>query len=134
VEDADRVLAASFMNLSAVADAISEAEDVLVVCAGKEDRFALDDALCAGNLIKKVVEGREVEVVLNDAGRVALELAAAYSVSTEFLRTTSAGAALADVGLARDLEHCASLDRYSFVPEMKERQIRVPGGLKGDSE
>ncbi len=130
VEGADRVLATCFMNLSAVGEAISKADDVMIVCAGKEDRFALDDTLCAGALIEKVVEGRESEVVLNDAGRVALELASAYSVSAEFLRSTAAGAALEAVGLDKDLELCASLDRYSFVPVMTERQISVPGGKK----
>jgi 2-phosphosulfolactate phosphatase len=130
VEGADRVLATCFMNLSAVGEAISKADDVMIVCAGKEDRFALDDTLCAGALIEKVVEGRESEVVLNDAGRVALELASAHSVSAEFLRSTAAGAALEAVGLDKDLELCASLDRYSFVPMMTEKQISVPGGKK----
>ncbi len=128
VEGADRVLATCFMNLSAVGEAISKLDDVLIVCAGKEDRFALDDTLCAGLLIKKVVEGRETEVDLNDAGRVALELASAHSVSAEFLRSTAAGAALETVGLGKDLELCASLDRYSFVPVMKEKQITIPNG------
>jgi 2-phosphosulfolactate phosphatase len=125
VEGADQILAACFMNLSAVAHALSEAEDVLVVCAGKEDCFSLDDALCAGKLIKTVVEGREAEVVLNDAGRVALEVASAYPVTADFLRSTAAGAALDTIGLGGDLELCASLDRYSTVPEMKERQIKL---------
>jgi len=127
VEGADRVLPACFMNLSAVGKTLSEAEDLLIVCAGREGRFALDDALCAGNLIKKVVEAKEAEAVLNDAGRVALELASAYPVTADFLRSTAAGAALKTVGLDGDLELCASLDRYSSVPEMKERQISLPG-------
>ena len=132
VEGAERVLATCFMNLSAVGEAISKSDDVLIVCAGKEDRFALDDTLCAGLLIKKVVEGRETEVDLNDAGRVALELASAHSVSAEFLRSTAAGAALETVGLGKDLELCASLDRYSFVPVMKEKQITIPNGKMED--
>lgn len=126
VAGAHRVLAASFLNLSAVAEALQESEELAIVCAGKEDRFALDDALCAGKLIAKVVAEREGDVTLNDAGRVVVELASSHEVSAEFLQSTAAGRALEGIGLAEDLEHCATLDRYSFVPEMKEKQIGLP--------
>jgi 2-phosphosulfolactate phosphatase len=132
VEDADRVLAACFMNLSAVAEAIAEAEEVVIVCAGRENRFALDDALCAGMLIQKITEDGEAEATLNDGGRVALDLASAHDVDADFLLTTAAGAALETIGLGGDLEHCAALDRYSFVPEMKEKQISIPKGKEKD--
>ena len=53
---ADRILAASFLNLGAVAetvtDAVAAGSPLVVVCAGKEDRFSLDDAVCAGALIR----------------------------------------------------------------------------------
>jgi 2-phosphosulfolactate phosphatase len=130
VAGAHRVLAASFLNLSAVAEALQGTEEVAIVCAGKEDRFALDDALCAGNLIEKLVAGEEADVTLNDAGRVALELSSSHEVSAEFLQSTAAGRALEAVGLEEDLEHCAALDRYSSVPEMKEKQIGLPGEKK----
>jgi 2-phosphosulfolactate phosphatase len=115
------------LNLTAVAEALSEADEVVIVCAGRENRFALDDALCAGMLIEQVVGEGETEVVLNDAARVALDLASAHDLSAAFLQTTAAGSALESIGLEGDLEHCAALDRYSFVPEMKERQIRISG-------
>ena len=47
-EAADRVIVAALMNLSAVAAAVSESEQVAFICAGKEGRFSLDDAVCAG--------------------------------------------------------------------------------------
>jgi len=126
VEGADRVLAASFMNLSAVAEALCGVASLVIVCAGRENRFSLDDALCAGMLIRSLQEGGEEEMVLNDAGRVAADLASKYTVDAEFLRSTAAGKALIEVGLDGDLELCASLDRHALVPEMRERRISIP--------
>ena len=125
-EGADRVIAASFVNLSAVAEALSGADSLVIVCSGRENRFSLDDALCAGVLVGRLDESEEGELELNDAARVVRDLALKYSVDAEFLRSTAAGKALIGVGLEGDLELCASLDRHSLVPEMRERKINVP--------
>jgi len=125
VEDAARVLAASFLNLSAVVGKMRDAERIAVVCAGKENRFSMDDALCAGLLLKRLKEVSGEDVTVNDAGRVVLDLADHYSPDEAFLRTTQAGQALEQIGMDGDLAFCASLDRYSIVPEMKERRIAL---------
>ena len=125
-EGADRVLAASFMNLSAVAKALDGVADLVIVCSGRENRFSLDDALCAGVLVQTLEKGLEEGLELNDAGRVVRDLASKYTVDADFLRSTAAGQALVKVGLEGDLDLCASLDRYSLVPEMRERRIKIP--------
>ncbi len=125
-EGADRVLAASFMNLSAVVEALEGVSSLVVVCAGRENRFSLDDALCAGALLNRLASASEKEMELNDAGRVALALPTLHPVTVEFLRSTAAGKNLVGVGLGEDLELCASLDRHSLVPEMKDRRITIP--------
>ena len=133
-DGADRVLAAAFMNLSAVAEALADTRDLVVICAGRENRFALDDALCAGMLVQRYLEktghepGSAGEAILNDAGRVVLDLAEKYTVDEMFLRSTMAGRALVAVGLEGDLALCADLDRHAFVPEMKDRRISLPTG------
>ncbi len=137
-EDADRILVASFLNLSAVVTALREVDELVIVCAGKEDRFSLDDALCAGMLIRKLKEGEGADlfhaaadgVGMNDGARVALDLARKYSPDAAFLETTAAGAALVEVDLASDLELVAVLDRHPLVPEMKERRIGLPDTKK----
>ena len=56
VAGAERVLVASFLNLSAVAAACADAERLAVVCAGREGRFSIDDAVCAGMLLGRLKE------------------------------------------------------------------------------
>lgn len=126
VEHADRVLVASFLNLSAVAGALAGVSDLLVVCAGRQDRFSLDDALCAGHLIRRILEERgEGELVLNDGAVVALDLAEKYEVDEAFLRTTMSGKALQAAGLDLDLTLCSNVDLHTVVPEMRERRIEL---------
>ncbi|MFH1764805.1 MAG: 2-phosphosulfolactate phosphatase, partial [Gemmatimonadota bacterium] len=124
--------AASFMNLSAVARALDGVTGLVIVCSGRENRFSLDDALCAGVLIQTLEEGREEELELNDAGRVVRDLASKYTVDVDFLRSTASGKALVQVGLEGDLDLCASLDRHPLVPEMRERKINIPPGQGQD--
>ena len=129
-EGAERVLAASLLNLSAVAEAVSGAERVVFVCAGKEGRFSLDDALCAGLILQSLAgEGDDRPSSswrLDDASRSALALAKVYDVAADLLRETAAGTALVEVGLEADLERCAEVDRYRLVPEMNDRMISLP--------
>lgn len=56
-QGAERVLAGSLLNLSEVTRALEGAAEVTFVCAGKEDRFSLDDALCAGWILRSLLEG-----------------------------------------------------------------------------
>jgi 2-phosphosulfolactate phosphatase len=124
---AERVMAGSFLNLSGVTRALEGEERLTLVCAGKDDRFSLDDALCAGRILRSVVEENGVDPELDDASRAVLALARGLEPDEEFLQATAAGAALVAVGLGDDLSVCAQMDRHSVVPEMHDRMIRLPG-------
>lgn len=49
-------LIASFLNATATAErVVRSATDVLILCAGREGRFSLEDAVCAGVIDRKSV-------------------------------------------------------------------------------
>ena len=125
-EGADRVLAASFLNLSAVVESLEGIQDLAVVCAGKENRFSMDDALCAGLILKALGARVGEDLAGNDGVRIVLDMAEKYVPDESFLRSTRAGQALVEIGMDLDLAFCASLDRHGIVPEMKERRIGLP--------
>ena len=126
--EAERILACAFTNLGAVADAVRREETLVVLCAGRQGRFSLEDAVCAGHLLLRLGAGPEGEVELNDAGRAVVALAEAITPNPAFLANTDGGTALADIGLEGDLEACGQLDRHEIVPEIRDQALTVKEG------
>lgn len=128
---ASRVVVGSLLNLSATAAAVADADELVVICAGREGVFSLDDAVCAGYVLKEIGVERGDGPELNDGARACLSFAEAFEPDAEFLARTAAGKALADVGLESDLPLCAAVDRHPLVAEMEDRSIRVVDGGGG---
>ncbi|MEX2467601.1 MAG: 2-phosphosulfolactate phosphatase [Gemmatimonadota bacterium] len=124
-EEGERLIACAFTNLGAVAETLRDATSVAILCAGREDRFSIEDALCAGTLIARLRGEPNFTAALNDASRAALALADSLQPDRTFLSETSAGRALVEVGLGDDLEICAHVDRHAIVPEMRDRAITL---------
>jgi 2-phosphosulfolactate phosphatase len=118
-----RVLPCAFTNLGSVAADIAEDEHVVIICAGREECFSLDDALCAGHLILRLIDRDEGEPDLNDASRAARAIASARKPTRPFLSLAAAGAAIIEIGLGDDLEVCCDVDRHDIVAEMKDQAV-----------
>lgn len=125
--EASRVLACAFTNLGAVADAIRGDDHVVVLCAGRLNRFSLDDALCAGHLLRRLGAGEPGGPEVNDASLAALMLAMVMEPTAERLGGMEAGRALIEIGLEGDLEVCAQVDRHAVVVEMKDQALMAGG-------
>ncbi|HKK92867.1 MAG TPA: 2-phosphosulfolactate phosphatase, partial [Longimicrobiales bacterium] len=80
VSEADRVFATSLVNLAATGRTLEGTDDVLIVCAGREGAFALEDAVCAGALIAEL--GGPEALDLDDGARAAYVLASRWPVDT----------------------------------------------------
>lgn len=127
-QEAARVLPCALTNLTAVATELASAELIAIVCAGQEDGFSLDDALCAGHLIQSILEDREdEELELNDASRAVRALAQARKPTRRFLSLAAAGKAVIEIGLEDDLAICADVDRHDIVVEMHDQTITRAG-------
>jgi 2-phosphosulfolactate phosphatase len=100
------VLLGSLLNLSAVARAVRE--DCVIVCAGFQGRFALDDAYCAGRIVELL--GGEV----TDAAKACGVLARAFPTAHEALLARTYG----PPGLEEDIRFCAQEDTIEVVPRL----------------
>lgn len=125
--DGSAVLAGSFLNLSALVSRLAGGESpVAVVCAGREGRFALEDVVCAGALVRGLRHADAGGAVLNDGAVAALELAATHMADLQrMLELTAAGRHLVEVGREEDLAFCASVDRTDVVPRFRDRKITL---------
>jgi 2-phosphosulfolactate phosphatase len=103
----DRVLLGSLLNLEAVAaEARRDGEDVLVVCAGFQAGFALDDAYCAGRIVELVGGER------TDAAKAAELVARSFPDAYEGLTARTYG----PPGLEEDIRFCARENVLDVVP------------------
>lgn len=125
--EGDRLLPCAFTNLGSVARAVAGDERLVVICAGRDDRFSLDDALCAGHLVERVMSCADGEHEINDAADAARALAGARDPSRAVLEATVGGAQLSGIGMQDDLDICAELDRHDIVAEMKDQAITAAG-------
>jgi 2-phosphosulfolactate phosphatase len=122
-QDGARLLACAFTNLGAIARAIATDPEIVVICAGRDKQFSLDDALCAGHLIAQVIEGTTGERDLNDAARAARMVASTRKPTKRFLAETWGGRAIIGIGLGDDLDICSDVDRHDLVAEMRNQAI-----------
>jgi 2-phosphosulfolactate phosphatase len=104
------VLLGSLLNLSAVARAVRD--DCVIVCAGFQGRFALDDAYCAGRIVQLL--GGEV----TDPAKACGILAGSFASAHEALLARTYG----PPGLEDDIRFCAQEDTIDVVPRL-ERMV-----------
>jgi 2-phosphosulfolactate phosphatase len=125
------VIVASYVNLSAarahLRRATRDGADVTIICAGRERHFSLEDATCAGRLVRAVAR-RRADVVLDDGARTCVLLDRRYGDRLDALFAESAhGRALAEAGFGEDLVACAAIDAHPVVPVYADRQITRAG-------
>jgi len=122
---ANEIVLGCFLNLSAVVTHVisSRAKKVAVLCAGNLGRLSLEDFVCGGYLVERIVSGTRATTVLNDGAVAARTLANAFGDVGEVLRSSSHGIHLAGLGFEDDLEFCSRIDRYGTVPIVTDGRI-----------
>jgi 2-phosphosulfolactate phosphatase len=127
VQGARDVVVASYVNFSAILAMLRAAarggSDLAIICAGRDRRFSLEDAACAGRYVRQIAK-RVPEIELSDAALACSMVDRRYGDDlTRLFQDSEHGKALVAAGFADDLSLCASLDAYSVVPVYSDRQI-----------
>jgi 2-phosphosulfolactate phosphatase len=129
-QGAAAIYPAAAVNLTVAAERAREAldgdQDILIVCAGRDGTFSLDDAYCAGRLVSAILGGTKPSRALNDAGLASLDLVRRYgSRWTRPLAYSQAGRELIRLGFRADLREAARVDAYPILPHFHERRITL---------
>lgn len=124
------VYPAAAANLSLAAEKAREAIDtdqqLLILCAGREGAFSLDDAYCAGRLAAAILGGTKPRRELNDAGLASLDLVRRYGRGWRRpLAYSRAGRELIRLGFGDDVRDAARLDAYPVLPQFHERRVTL---------
>ena len=130
---APHVFLGCFLNASAVVKKAYETAkasnmDVLFVCAGREEKFALDDAYCAGLLVSRLMGliASDEEFSLGDGAQAALGIFGYYRDDRRLLEMSGAGKAVIEIGLQEDLTFLMQRDLIDCVPELIRKDFPEP--------
>ncbi|WP_434750452.1 2-phosphosulfolactate phosphatase [Paenibacillus amylolyticus] len=118
---ARHILAGALLNAKAVASALIELQrDVLLLCAGEQDEFALEDGLCAGCIIEELYRQTRSPLQLNDLGIILHQaVSQCQDRITDLVRTSSSAQRLDKLGKMHDVTYCSQLNLLDCVPEMR---------------
>lgn len=129
-QGASAVYPMAAVNLSAATEKAREALEserhILIVCAGRENAFSLDDAYCAGRLTAAVLGDRKPRRGLNDAAIACLDLVRRYGSNWKRpLAYSRAGRELIRLGFGDDVRDAARQDAYPVLPHFHERRVTL---------
>jgi 2-phosphosulfolactate phosphatase len=128
VANASRIYLSAAVNFSVSAARAHEAwvnkEDVLIVCAGRDQRFALDDAYAAGRLVAAALGGGRGRRGLNDGALAALDLVRRYGTRWDRpLKASMGGRDLIDLRMKDDVLDAARMDAYPVLATLSDRRV-----------
>lgn len=137
-KQARRVLMGAFVNASAVVEALSGEQNIHLLCSGTRGQVTREDALLAGLLADRLNRQHSSALQpapeVNDQFLIARDCWRAFLADADgpdadrlaaTLRSTQGGRNLKRIGLDRDIDAAARLDRFSLAPELDLELWRV---------
>jgi 2-phosphosulfolactate phosphatase len=122
----DTVYVGGFVNAAAVARALlaGTVERAVLVCAGQDGAFSLEDLLGAGAIASALSVQSSRSIEFDDAAAAAVRLFAACSVELrEVVRLGAHARLLERLGLGDDADFCCQLDAFDIAPALRAGAI-----------
>lgn len=123
---AENLIICSFANLTAVAKyLIGLDKDFEILCAGKNNSFSLEDAVCAGALISKM-QLLKSDLELDDTANASVVLKKSFGKSTlNMLKGTQHGKLLIENQFEEDIKYCSQTDNVKVIPFFSENVLKL---------
>ena len=125
VRDSKKVFICSFLNVSITAEKLMDSNKILIVAAGDKGKRSLEDEVCAGCLIDKLIQkGGLFE--LKERAKKALNMWKEYEKDLSRLKVDSEHAVeLVKLGFKEDVEYCLSIDRNPILSQLRDYYLEV---------
>jgi 2-phosphosulfolactate phosphatase len=124
---AKNLVVAGFINLSLVVDFLIKLDsNFIILCAGKENSFCIEDAVCAGRILNIFAKETGSNLIVDDAGEASVALDKAYGKSIlKMLKNSEHGKYLTEIGFGDDLKAGADIDSMEVLPSQIGNVIRL---------
>ncbi len=127
---ARNMVVGGFNNVSAVVEFLLELnENFLIVCAGRSPvvgGFSLEDTVCAGMIVDRLVASKNPLVETTDAALAAQKLFKGVGRSIpRMLKNSEHGKYLFEIGFKEDLKICGAVDSVPVLPVWTGNSVRL---------
>lgn len=127
-ESAAEILIGAFLNIGKIISYLKNKKEIVLFCAGKNGEPGLEDLLCAGLIIERLIaEGIEVE--LTDAAYLGLivyrQLISTSGDLTEAVYQAKHAQYLASIGFAADISYCVQVDTHPYLVSFKSGRVII---------
>lgn len=116
---ASRIMIGCFLNAGAVVEELKKYDDdIILICAGWKTRLSLEDMLCAGLIIDRLMDGT-IDEEATDGAKMAHLLYKHYEDDIEGAVLKSSHARrLEGIAHPNDIFYCSQIDLISIVPHV----------------
>lgn len=129
VLSADNIILGCLLNASSVAEYIfKKNQDTVIVCAGTEGKFSLDDIVTAGAIYKRLKKFTEFES--DDLSKASYFLYKPYEDNLyDIMKYGFHLNRLKAIGYEEDIKFCTAVDMYNIVPKYKDGVVKITADL-----
>ena len=122
--DHKKVMLAALCNLTAVCETlIKKQQDVLVLCSGWKNKFNLEDSICAGGIVAKLLESGQYAFQEDSSLSAKYLFLSAKDNYKKILKDSSHRKRLQNLGLQQDIKHCLRMDCYTTSPVLVNHEF-----------
>ena len=120
---AKRIIIAAMINAKAVADKLLEInEDVVIINAGTNGNFSMDDYICSGYIINEMLKV-DNNIELTDISKTANIIYENNSDIISYVKEATHYSVMKSLELDNDIEYCMKKSIVNNVPEYKDGKI-----------
>lgn len=121
----DDVVVGCLLNVSAVADYIySQNKDTLIICAGTEGKFSIDDVITAGAIINRLRSKTSFES--DDLSKACYFLYKSFENNVmDIMKYGYHLNRIEKLGFHDDIKFCTTIDMFSVVPKYRDGVVKL---------
>lgn len=122
--DASTVVVGSLLNLDALSHWLEEQEkDTLCLCSGWQDKFNLEDTICAGALCDYLINTGKFTSVEDSSIAAKYLYLSAWVNPLGYLKSSSHRRRLKNLNLNEDIKYCLTPNQTDVIPILKDGKL-----------
>lgn len=122
--DAEEVVIGSLLNLDILSDwLIKQNKDVLCLASGWKDKFCLEDTICAGAFVDKLIKSEKFTTDEDSSIAAKYLYLSAKDNYMAFLKASSHRRRLKALNLNKDMKYCLTPNQTNVIPIRRENYL-----------